>query len=95
MDQSGRSIAEHCGKIEEPRVERIKRHSLPAIITIALCGVMCGADSWVEIAELGWAREAWYRSFLWVLVHMRWNRHAARPFLSHVLERVGRARASS
>lgn len=64
MDHGGRSIAEHFGAVEDPRVERTKRHSLVAILTIALCGVICGADSWVEIEELGWAREEWYRSFL-------------------------------
>lgn len=64
MDHGGRSIAAHFGAVADPRVERTKRHSLLAIITIALCGVICGADSWVEIEEVGWAREEWYRSFL-------------------------------
>jgi len=34
------------------------------IITIAICGVICGADSWVEIAEFGEAKEEWFREFL-------------------------------
>jgi hypothetical protein len=45
-------------------VERTRRHSLRAIITIALCEVLCGADNWVEIAELGCAHIDWYASFL-------------------------------
>src|SRR5579884_3659761 len=64
MDDGGRSSAEHFGAATDARVERTKRHSLLAIITIALCGVICGADSRVEIEELGWARQEWYRSFL-------------------------------
>jgi hypothetical protein len=63
-ETGGGSIVEHCGGLEDPRVERTKRHSLLAIITIALCEVICGADNWVEIAELGRAHLTWYASFL-------------------------------
>jgi len=40
------------------------RHSLEAILTIALCGVLCGANSWVEIEEFGRAKVAWFATFL-------------------------------
>lgn len=50
--------------LPDPRVERSKRHALLDIVTIALCAVICGADSWVEIAQFGQAKEAWLRSFL-------------------------------
>jgi predicted transposase YbfD/YdcC len=63
-ETGGGSIVEHFGGLEDPRVERTKRHSLLAIITIALCEVICGADNWVEIAELGRAHLTWYASFL-------------------------------
>src|SRR5690242_21708206 len=46
--------------LDDPRVERTKRHSLEAIVTIALCGVICGADSWVEIEAFGQAKEDWF-----------------------------------
>jgi predicted transposase YbfD/YdcC len=58
------SIAEYFGALDDPRVERTKRHSLLAIIAIALCGVICGADSWVEIAEFGKAKQEWFATFL-------------------------------
>ena len=41
------STGECFGALEDPRVERCKRHQLLDIITIALCAVICGADSWV------------------------------------------------
>jgi predicted transposase YbfD/YdcC len=34
------------------------------IIIIALCGVICGAEGWVEIEEFGRSKEAWFRTFL-------------------------------
>jgi predicted transposase YbfD/YdcC len=50
--------------VEDPRVERTKRHKLIDILVIALCGVICGAEGWVEIEEFGKAREAWFKTFL-------------------------------
>ncbi|MGI8405573.1 MAG: transposase family protein, partial [Thermomicrobiales bacterium] len=49
----GGTLHEHCTDLPDPRIERAKRHSLLAIVTIALCGVIGGADSWVEIARVG------------------------------------------
>lgn len=31
---------------------------------LAVCGVICGADSWVEIEQFGQAKEQWLRKFL-------------------------------
>ena len=59
-----RTVAEHFRQLEDPRVERAKAHSLLAVVTIALCGVICGAESWVEIAQFGRAKLAWFARFL-------------------------------
>ena len=48
-------IAEHFGSLEDPGVDRAKRHELLDIIVITLCAVICGADNWVEIEEFGMA----------------------------------------
>jgi len=48
----------------DPRVARTKRHALLDLVAIAVCGVICGADSWVEIEAFGSAKLAWLRSFL-------------------------------
>jgi predicted transposase YbfD/YdcC len=45
-------------------VERTKRHPLLVIVGIALCAVICGADSWVEVAEFGRVRQGWLSSWL-------------------------------
>lgn len=58
------SIHDAFATLVDPRVERTKRHQLLDIITIALCGVICGADGWVEIEAFGKAKLAWLRTFL-------------------------------
>jgi predicted transposase YbfD/YdcC len=51
-------------QVEDPRVERTKRHRLRDIIILAICGVLCGADGWVEIEEFGKAKEAFFAELL-------------------------------
>ena len=45
-------------------MERTRRHHLLDIITIAICGVICGADSWVDIELFGKSKQAWLAKFL-------------------------------
>lgn len=59
-----RSLGEHFATLEDPRVERTKLHPLHAIVTIALCAVICGAETWDDIAEFGQAKAKWLSSFL-------------------------------
>lgn len=58
------SLLTHFAALDDPRVERTKHHALLDIVVIAVCAVICGADSWVEIEEFGNAKLAWFRSFL-------------------------------
>jgi len=58
------SIWEHFSILPDPRVERTKLHKLEDILTIAICAVICGAETWVDIADFGRAKEAWLRTFL-------------------------------
>ncbi len=51
-------------QVEDPRMERTKRHRLRDIIILAICGVICGAEGWVEIEEFGKAKEAWFTDLL-------------------------------
>lgn len=57
-------IAHYFINITDPRIERSKEHPLMNIIVIAICGVIAGCDSWVEIAEFGNDRKSWLRKFL-------------------------------
>ena len=38
--------------LEDPRPDHTKRHKLIGIITVAICGVICGADSWVRLRRI-------------------------------------------
>ena len=58
------TLTRHFGDIEDPRMERTRRHDLLDIITIAICGVICGADSWVDIELFGKSKQAWLAKFL-------------------------------
>lgn len=56
---------ENCfGDMPDPRVTGRCDHKLLDIIIIAVCGVLCGADSWVAIEMVGKAKEGWFREFL-------------------------------
>lgn len=58
------SIIEHFSTLTDPRVERTKHHQLVDIITIAILGVLCGADGWVEIEVFGHTKNEWLKQFL-------------------------------
>lgn len=58
------SIGWYFGELEDPRIDRGKHHQLLDIIVIAVCGVTCGADSWVDIEEFGKAKQEWLETFL-------------------------------
>jgi predicted transposase YbfD/YdcC len=51
-------------RLTDPRVERTKRHLLLDMVTIALCGAICGADSWVDVEKFGVAKQDWFSRFL-------------------------------
>ena len=58
------TIAACFCELEDPRVDRTKHHELLDIITIAICGVICGADGWTGIEKFGKAKLTWFETFL-------------------------------
>jgi predicted transposase YbfD/YdcC len=63
-EESTTSLQSMFEGIEDPRVERTKQHQLLDIILIAILGVLCGADGWVEIESFGNTKETWLKTFL-------------------------------
>lgn len=57
-------ITHYFLSITDPRIERSKAHKLIDIIMVAICGVIAGCDTWVDIEDFGHDREEWLRSFL-------------------------------
>jgi predicted transposase YbfD/YdcC len=65
MEQrKGLALESYFGEIEDPRVERTQEHKLIDIIIIAICGVICGAEGWVNVETFGKEKEEWLRTFL-------------------------------
>jgi len=58
------SLEESFSALEDPRADYGKRHLLLDMIIIAICAVICGADSWVEVELFGRSKEEWLRTFL-------------------------------
>ena len=58
------AIMHHFSKLDDPRVERTKKHQLFDIVVITICAVIGGADTWVEVAEFGQDKEQWFKTFL-------------------------------
>jgi predicted transposase YbfD/YdcC len=59
-----RDLESLFAQVEDPRIERTERHRLRDIIILAICGVLCGANGWVEIEEFGKAKEAFFTELL-------------------------------
>jgi len=64
MSKPTASLFEHFGEVTDPRLERQKLHQLLDIIVIAICAVICGADTWVDIELFGHSKLKWLKGFL-------------------------------
>ncbi len=58
------TLFERVAALEDPRTGRAKRHELTDIVVIAICGILSGAESWVEIAAWGELKRDWLQRFL-------------------------------
>ena len=56
-------LSDHFGSLPDPREPSLVEHKLLDILIIAICAVICGADSWVEIETFGNARYEWLKGF--------------------------------
>ncbi len=57
-------LFESLSKVDDPRREHQKFHSLFDILVISICAVICGAEHWTEMEEFGKAKREWFASFL-------------------------------
>ena len=64
-NEKKQSVFLECfGRIEDPRLNRQKKHKLIDIIAMAVCATIAGADNWVAVALYAKSKEAWLRTFL-------------------------------
>lgn len=57
-------LKEHFSSLDDPRAQHSIEHLLLDIVLITICGVICGADTWVEIENYGIAKQEWLETFL-------------------------------
>lgn len=62
MATDQKAFLEHFAELEDPR-SRQSPHSLMELLFTAVCGVLCGADSWAGVALWGRAKLDWLRQF--------------------------------
>src|ERR1700677_3060542 len=58
------SVLDYFGRIEDPRVDRHKKHMLSEILFIGLCTMLVGGESFEDMVSFGESREEWLRRFI-------------------------------
>jgi predicted transposase YbfD/YdcC len=64
MEQDVPAFSKYFISIDDPRIDRAKKHSLQDILIVAICAVICGAEGWEDIELFGKARISWFKTFL-------------------------------
>jgi predicted transposase YbfD/YdcC len=58
------TLTEAFAGLPDPRTGPAQRHDLSEMIVMALCAVLCGADTWVDVAEWAEDNEVWLKRYL-------------------------------
>jgi predicted transposase YbfD/YdcC len=58
------ALLDHFARLPDPRIARHRWHKLSDILVIAVCAVLCGAESFPAIEDFGHEREEWLKHFL-------------------------------
>ncbi|MCC6973373.1 MAG: transposase family protein, partial [Anaerolineae bacterium] len=68
IQKGNRVLMSYFGDVKDPRRDQGERHLLSDILALTICGVLCGANTWVEIEEYGESKQEWLATF-WELPH--------------------------
>jgi predicted transposase YbfD/YdcC len=64
MDRPELTMVTHFSSITDYRENHNKRHILVEIIVMAVCGTICGANGFTEIAVIANEKKDWFQTFL-------------------------------
>ena len=53
-----------CMDLTDPRVDRGKNFCLKEMVTLSICGTICGANTWADIERFCCAHQAWFEKYL-------------------------------
>jgi predicted transposase YbfD/YdcC len=59
-----RSLMDHLKDLPDSRVQGRCDHDLIDVLAIALCALLCGAESFDDMEDFGQAKQEWFRTFL-------------------------------
>ncbi|NJL42963.1 MAG: ISAs1 family transposase [Pseudanabaena sp. SU_2_4] len=57
-------LQRHFETLDDPRAHYRIRHRLVDMVMIAICAIICGADTWVEIEQYGLSKQSLLSAFL-------------------------------
>jgi len=58
------SLMDHLKTLPDPRVRGRCDHDLVDVLMIALCALLCGAESFNDMEDFGHAKHEWFKTFL-------------------------------
>lgn len=58
------SLVDYFQDLEDPRMDRTKRHPLIDIVFIAICAVVSDANSWASVETFARSKRAWLARYL-------------------------------
>jgi predicted transposase YbfD/YdcC len=58
------SFEQHFQDLQDPRVERTRKHPLINVVFMAVCGILSGANSFAGIHEVAIDRRGWFARYL-------------------------------
>ncbi len=58
------TFIQYFASIEDPRIERCKKHQLMDILFLSVCAVLNGAECWEDIENFGVIKIEWLRKYL-------------------------------
>jgi len=58
------NFLKHFATIEDPRIDRCKRHELMDILFLSICAVLSNAEGWEDIEDFGHSKLDWLRKYL-------------------------------
>ena len=57
------NLLQHLQSVQDPRINRTRRHDLQAMLAMALCATLAGADNWVEVVQFAQLHKDWFARF--------------------------------
>jgi predicted transposase YbfD/YdcC len=58
------SLIEHLSVITDPRINRTRDHELIDILVVAICALLCRAETFNDMEDFGKAKYEWFKTFL-------------------------------